>query len=99
MDGDDPMQQPSLPFAEIIGIVGADHALSAPEDLLCYGYDASKLKAAPQAVAFPGSVEEVAALLKLANRYRFPVFPRGPEAASWVQPFPGAAVWSWRLPV
>lgn len=77
MDGDDPMQQPSLPFAEITGIVGADHALSAPEDLLCYGYDASKLKAAPQAVAFPGSVEEVAALLKLANRYRFPVFPRG----------------------
>jgi glycolate oxidase len=71
------LHQHSFPFKEIAHIVGANNTLSAPEDLHCYGYDASKLRATPVAVAFPGNIEEVAALLKLANRYRFPVFPRG----------------------
>jgi glycolate oxidase len=66
-----------LPLDEIIEIVGKENTLTAPEELCCYGYDASKLKAAPDAVAFPGSPEEVAALLIMANRYRFPIFPRG----------------------
>lgn len=71
------MRQHLFPFEEIISIVGARNALTAPEDLLCYSYDASKLRATPDAVAFPGNVDEIAALLKLANRYRIPVFPRG----------------------
>ena len=32
---------------------------------------------APEAVAFPGSTEEVSHILRLANDYRFPVVPRG----------------------
>ena len=76
-DGKDIMDQHSFPFEEISRIVGTTNTLTATEDLHCYGYDASKLQATPEAVAFPGNVEEVAALLKLANRYRFPVFPRG----------------------
>ncbi len=77
MDGNDAMHRSTFPFDDIIRIVGAGHALRAPEDLHCYGYDASKLSATPVAVAFPGNVQEIAALLKLANRHRFPVFPRG----------------------
>jgi glycolate oxidase len=67
----------SLPFGEITRIVGRENTLTAPEDLYCYGYDASKLTALPDLVVFPGSVDEVAELLRLSNRYRFPVFPRG----------------------
>jgi glycolate oxidase len=71
------MNNNSYPMDEIVRIVGAGHVLTAPEELHCYGYDASKLMASPDVVVFPGSVEEIAALLKLANRYRFPVFARG----------------------
>ncbi len=58
-------------------IVGRENTLTDREELTCYGYDASKLRALPDVVVFPGSMEEVAALIKLANRKRFPVFPRG----------------------
>lgn len=66
-----------IPLKEISAIVGERHVLTAPEDLHCYGYDASKIEASPQAAVFPGCVDEVSALLRLANRYRIPVFPRG----------------------
>jgi glycolate oxidase len=71
------MRSNSLPVDEISRIVGRENTLTAPEELYCYGYDASKLIALPDLVVFPGSVEEVAGLIKLANRRRFPVFPRG----------------------
>lgn len=67
----------SLPLSEIIRITGGEHVLTSPEDCHCYGYDASKLKGTPQCIVFPGSVEETAELIRLANRERFPVFPRG----------------------
>lgn len=71
------MYRDSLPLHEIIQIVGKENTLTAPEELYCYGYDASKLRSSPDVVTFPGSVEEVAELIKLANRRRIPVFPRG----------------------
>jgi glycolate oxidase len=71
------MTSNSLPVDKISRIVGRENTLTATEELYCYGYDASKLTALPDLVVFPGSVEEVAALLRLANRHRFPVFPRG----------------------
>lgn len=67
----------TLPFAEIAAIVGSNNALSKPEELYCYSYDASKLKGSPGCVAFPANVEETAELVKLANKHRFPIFPRG----------------------
>ena len=66
-----------LPISEIAQIVGAENVLTDLEDRYCYGYDASRLQAVPECVVLPGSVEEVVELLKLANRDRFPVFPRG----------------------
>ena len=67
----------TLPFREISAIVGKSHLLTEPEELYCYSFDASRIKSMPQCVAFPGDASEVCELLKLANRHRFPVFPRG----------------------
>jgi glycolate oxidase len=71
------MSKRKIPLAEIEGIVGTENVLTNPEDLYCYSYDASKLHAMPDCVTFPGNEMEVAALLRLANAHRFPVFPRG----------------------
>jgi len=58
-------------------IVGVDNVATDRQDLICYGYDATQMEFLPDAVVHPGSVDEVAEVLKLANREKFPVFPRG----------------------
>lgn len=64
-------------ISEIIGIVGGDHVLTKPEELVCYSYDASRIQSRPACVAFPASARQVSEILLLANRERFPVYPRG----------------------
>ncbi len=67
--------------AEIINglaaIVGVDNLATEKQDLICYGYDATQMEFLPSAVVHPANAEETAAVLRLANQYRFPVFPRG----------------------
>lgn len=58
-------------------IVGEENILTSTEDLTCYSYDAVNQKFCPEAVVFPGSAEEIAAILKLANQEQFAVIPRG----------------------
>jgi glycolate oxidase len=60
-------------------IVGERDLLTSPEDLVCYSYDASQptLDQLPSAVLNADSTEEVAAIVRLANRRRFAVVPRG----------------------
>jgi glycolate oxidase len=58
-------------------IVGADNVATERQDLLCYSYDATQMEFLPDAVVHPANTDEVAAVLKLANQKRFPVFPRG----------------------
>lgn len=67
----------NLPVDKIRHIVGPEHVTTDPADLYSYGYDASKLKARPDCIAYPGSTREVSQLMQLANQYRFPVHPRG----------------------
>ena len=62
---------------KLAAAVGAANFLTAEEDRRCYAYDATTLMYAPEAVAFPGSSEEISEILRLANEYRFPVVPRG----------------------
>ena len=57
--------------------VGQANLLISPEECCCYSYDASGHNFVPNAVALPESTEQVAALLGLADEYRFPVIPRG----------------------
>ncbi len=68
--------KPNL-IREISRIAGKENVLTAPEDLLCYSFDASKLNGAPDCIVFPSDSKVVSELLKLANRERIPVFPRG----------------------
>jgi len=60
-------------------IVGEGYVLTSPEDLVCYSYDASQptLDELPGAVVIPGSVEEIVAILRLANEMGFKMVPRG----------------------
>jgi len=62
---------------ELTAIVGAVNILTEKQDLLCYSYDATQMEFLPDAVVHPADANEVSAVLKLANRYGFPVFPRG----------------------
>lgn len=50
---------------------------TAPEDLLCYGFDASGLEASPSAVVWPEHTEDVVRVMKYAYENGIPVVPRG----------------------
>src|SRR5215218_6355208 len=67
--------------AELERIVGRAGVLSHPADLLVYEYDGSVdgavETAAPAAVVLPTTVDQVAAVVRLANRAELPVVPRG----------------------
>src|SRR3989338_883059 len=62
---------------EIESIVGKDDLLTEKEDRICYSYDATNLKFLPEAIIFPQNTEEIYRILKIANREKIPVFPRG----------------------
>ncbi len=48
-----------------------------PPHLLAYSTDATRIEARPDAVAFPVNERQISETLKLANKYKFPVVPRG----------------------
>jgi glycolate oxidase len=62
---------------ELRRVVGTEDVLTSLRDLLAYEYDATVEKAKPEAVVFPASTAEVAAVVKLASQYKVPVTPRG----------------------
>lgn len=64
-------------LAELRGIVGPGGMLASPGDLLAYEYDAALERAMPDVVVLPTSTEQVAAVVRLANREGLPFVPRG----------------------
>lgn len=58
-------------------IVGEENIRTDPVELLCYSRDASVHQLFPKAVVRPSSKEEIVQIVKLANRERFPIVPRG----------------------
>lgn len=63
-------------------IVGKDNLYTTLEDLYCYTYDASFVKAdfkkdLAGVAVYPSNTDEVAQILKLANQENIPVVPRG----------------------
>ncbi|RYM05623.1 FAD-binding protein [Sporolactobacillus sp. THM7-7] len=62
--------------------------LSQEEDLVSYGYDASFGFYRPDLVVQATSSEEVAGVLKLANRFKIPVTPRGQASSLSGGPLP-----------
>lgn len=51
--------------------------LAETEDRACYGADATRTFQMPELVVFPGSPDQVAAIVSLANRHGVPLVPRG----------------------
>ncbi len=64
-------------LARLREIVGDEHLLVDPERVEPYAQDAVKEKFPPEAVIFPRTAEEIAAILRVANEERFPVTARG----------------------
>jgi glycolate oxidase len=62
----------------LAAIVASASVLSTPEEILVYECDGHTLdKAPPRAVVFPTTTEQVAAIVKLANRHAIPFVARG----------------------
>ena len=67
-------------LAELRAIVGERFVETDPEKLEPYSHDETQgtaYRAMPEAVVKPRTAEEIAQVLRLANRRRFPVTPRG----------------------
>ncbi|MBE3075144.1 MAG: FAD-binding protein, partial [Actinobacteria bacterium] len=62
---------------ELMGIMGEDNVLHKKADLQTYEYDAYLEKSLPDVVVFVESAQEVAAVVKLANRQDIPFVARG----------------------
>lgn len=69
---------PGTVLGALADIVGAAHLRTAAGDLAAYARDATPLfHRRPDAVVFPASAAEVAAVLRLATEQQIPVVPRG----------------------
>lgn len=62
---------------ELSDLLGAHYVLHSPYDLTLYEYDASIDRGKPDIVVLPRTSQEIAEIVKLANRYHVPIVPRG----------------------
>ncbi|HLA24240.1 MAG TPA: FAD-linked oxidase C-terminal domain-containing protein [bacterium] len=62
---------------ELRRIVGNQHVLVAPEDVIVYEQDGSILQAMPEVVVLPGSIDEVREVVRAARAAGVPIVPRG----------------------
>jgi len=62
---------------ELQTLLGTRYVLHSPYDLALYEYDASIDRSKPDIVVFPATSQQVAAIVKLASRYKVPIVPRG----------------------
>src|SRR6185437_15994395 len=64
--------------AELKAILGQRYVLSAPVDLAVYDCDGETLdRARPDLVVLPANTEQVQAVVRIANKYKMPITPRG----------------------
>ncbi len=59
------------------GILGSSKVSTEKADLLCYGFDASKIKKPPSAVVWAEDLTDVVKLTKFAYENDLPIIPRG----------------------
>lgn len=64
---------------DLIQALGKENVLSEREDLITYSYDATAAVASqePDVVVTPSTTEEIVEIVKIANRYQVPIYPRG----------------------
>ena len=58
-------------------LVGKENVLTDKAELVCYSYDATCYSKLPDMVVFPDNSGEVSKIMRLANKKRIPVTPRG----------------------
>jgi glycolate oxidase len=75
-------------IGEISGIIPKERLFLALEDRYSYSYDASFGEYLPDIVIQPQSAGEISELLKIANKYRIPVCPRGSATSLSGGPLP-----------
>jgi glycolate oxidase len=73
---------------ELIAIVGEDRYSDQIEVLSCYSYDSFLEESMPDAVIFPLTTEEVAAIMKAASAAKVPVTARGAGTSVCGAPIP-----------
>ena len=62
---------------ELRAIVGDEWFLDTPEDLATYSYDGFLPEFLPDGVIVPGTAQEISGIMKVLNREKIPVIPRG----------------------
>jgi glycolate oxidase len=62
---------------ELKSIVGPQNVFTELTDRITHSYDATQERHLPEVVVYVGSTAEVGSVLKLANRHKIPVLPRG----------------------
>jgi len=62
---------------EFAQIVGPQHVLTSPEDLVAYSYDGTFVEHRPDVVVNPATTDEISRVMQVANREGIPVVPRG----------------------
>ena len=67
---------------EIRSIVGDEWFLDTPEDLAVYSYDGFLPEFKPDGVIVPGNRDEIAQIMRIANREKINIIPRGPGPIS-----------------
>lgn len=71
------MMTPGRTISRITDVLPDIKISTEPEDLVCYGFDASGLEGVPSAVAWPKNTEEVVRIMRYAWQNEIPVTPRG----------------------
>ena len=64
-------------MSELRAVLGEDDVLEEPIELHIFSKDASLMRGQPTCVTFPTSVEEVAEIVRIAERHRVPIVARG----------------------
>ena len=62
---------------ELTAIAGEENVSTETADKITHSYDATQRKCLPDVVVYVDSTENVAAVVKLANKWKVPVLPRG----------------------
>jgi len=62
---------------EMVAIVGPEDVSTSKADRITHSYDATQKRYLPDAVVYAESTNEISEVMKLANRTRIPVLPRG----------------------
>lgn len=64
-------------LTELQQIVGNENVLSAVSDKITHSYDATQERYLPDAVVYAMTTEQVSAVVRLANKWKIPLLPRG----------------------